>query len=106
MIDMESLKVRCGRDEALLRELLEDFISRCENEVARLREAGDDLHRRAHKVKGLALNLSMPELRQKAAQVERSAGEGDTDPEEVDQLLQALTAACREAREILEGSGE
>ena len=39
MIDTEALKARCGGDEALLRELLEDFISRCENEDTRVRLA-------------------------------------------------------------------
>lgn len=101
MIDREALKARCGGDEGVLRELLQDFTSRCDEEAARISKPGANLHSHAHRIKGLALNLSMPELQEAAAQLESSARDGAPPREQVDRVLRELHAACREARDIL-----
>lgn len=102
VIDMEALRARCGGDEELLRELLRDFLERCESDARQLEEGGEELYRHAHKLKGMALNLSMPRLQERSATLESSARKGMADPDEVEQVLRELESACREARRILE----
>jgi HPt (histidine-containing phosphotransfer) domain-containing protein len=102
MIDRVSLLQRCGEDRELLRELLEDFLGRCDSEVESLTLEDKNLHRRAHRLKGLALNLSMPEVEARAARVERSAREGSVDEVELQALRESLQAASASARSILQ----
>lgn len=101
MIDRKTLLERCDGDQALVRELLEDFLSRQESEMAGLNSEDDELHRHAHRLKGLALNLSMTELRDRASSVERSAGEGSVDKAELDALRVSLQETCESARKII-----
>ena len=102
MIDRVSLLQRCGDDRELLRELLEDFLSRCDSELESLTLEDKNLHRRAHRLKGLALNLSMPEVEARAARVERSARERSVGEVELRALRKSLQTACDSARAILQ----
>lgn len=105
MIDRDALFNRCDGDIELIEELLEDFVSRCDEEVARLSEAEENLHRHAHRLKGIALNLSMPELQKWAAEVEASSREGVVGSEELSELRRSVQAACASARSLLEEEG-
>ena len=105
MIDRKALFSRCDGDVGLVKELLEDFVSRCDSEIARLSEGEENLHRHAHRLKGVALNLSMPELRKWAAQVEASSREGEVGSQELSGLRQSLKEACESARSLLKEEG-
>lgn len=103
MIDKESLLNRCVGEEELMRELLQDFLDRCEGERQALLGARDEIGPQAHRIKGLALNLSMEPLREKAAQLEKRVANGDNRSQALEELLTTLSATCEEARAILHG---
>ncbi|MFW6251097.1 MAG: Hpt domain-containing protein [Alkalispirochaetaceae bacterium] len=101
MIDRKSLLERCGEDRALLVELLLEFERRCASQLAELTTDNEDLYRISHRLKGLALNLSMPDLQERAASVERLARSGSVQAEDVRDLRKSLQAACESARAVL-----
>jgi HPt (histidine-containing phosphotransfer) domain-containing protein len=74
---------RVGGNEALCRELVGVFLDRLPAQRERLAEAleAGDLERirsEAHAVKGMAANISAPQLREMAAEAERFAAAGDS----------------------------
>ncbi|MFP4329755.1 MAG: Hpt domain-containing protein [Spirochaetaceae bacterium] len=105
MIDRDSLVERCGGDVALVEELLSDFLDRCPAEAEKLRNSGENLHREAHRLKGLALNLSMPNLQELAAGVEERGHQGTATDADREELLRCLIETCRFVEELLEAKG-
>lgn len=102
MIDRASLLERCGGDRDLLIELLDDFVRRCDAEGEKLEHQGAELHREAHRLKGLAMNLSMESLQSAAARVEQEARSGEVGRESLQRLLTVLRESCLAARALLE----
>jgi CheY-like chemotaxis protein len=80
-IDRESLMTRVGRDEILLRDVVELFLIDCPQRLAAIKaavEAGDSerIRTTAHALKGAAGNLSAIGLAEAAAILERIGAEG------------------------------
>ena len=108
MIDKDALVQRCGGDIGLVRELLRDFLDRCDSEVETVQET-PHLRRQAHRLKGLALNLGLGDLEVTAREVEEDAEQAEGSEELRSSLLQSLRMACESARKLLselDGEGE
>ncbi len=97
---------RVGGNEALCRELVGVFLDRLPTQRERLAEAMEtgDLEKirfEAHAVKGMAANISAPELRDLAAEAERLAAEAD--PDGAARAVDRVAAACERLGEEVRG---
>jgi HPt (histidine-containing phosphotransfer) domain-containing protein len=106
MIPLDEIAAELGLEEEDVLEFLNDFLEHTEHEdLAALRPAlrnGDfaEVRKRAHSIKGAALNLKLAEIGRCAQQIELSSKEPD--PQGLESLVEAIDQEMRLLRAWLE----
>ena len=98
VLDLASLRLRLGDDQALLATVLASFLRDTPARLAALDQAIahraiEEVHRHAHQLRGVAANVGARQLAAQAAQADDAAGSGDA------AILQALGEAIARAFE-------
>ena len=106
-VDLDAAKDRVMGDVAFLKEMLEMFEASVPTFLEAIRDAVEKqdapaLSRTAHQFKGAALNLSVLQVAEKAADLDKLGK--DADFENVKEVLEALEEAVSDFREFMTGA--
>lgn len=106
MTDLSYLKEFSGNDEAFIKEMIEIFIARCQDDLPQIRAAADearwsDLKGLIHKMKPSVTFMGLHSIEQTVQECETQAG-NPTNPEGIRQMVNVIIDTCQKATVELE----